>query len=131
MPDIILDLPWPPSVNRIWRQHNGRTLVSREYRSWKLAALDAIAVQIVGEKPPEWLSGRLRVDIYLQPANRRRFDVDNKTKALLDAIESVGFDDSQVDVLHVERLPVDRVERCVVKVSPASPASADAHGTRG
>ena len=115
---IILDLPFPPSVNRIWRQHGGRTLISREYRAWKSQALDHLAVQRLGETPPEWLSGRLSVYIYLQPDNHRRWDIDNRTKAVLDAIENIGFDDAQVDVLHVERQERASIARCVVKIEP-------------
>lgn len=121
---LIIDLPWPPSVNRIWRQYKGRTIISKEYRSYKLSALDAVAVQMVGEKPPGWLSGRLRVHIHLQPRTLRRFDIDNKSKATLDILQSAGFDDEQIDELIITRHPHGKIERCVAVISPMEPGAA-------
>lgn len=56
--------------------------------------------------PAAALRGRLAVTITCFPPDRRRRDVDNWAKAMLDAIEKSGLvflDDSQIDDLHIKR----------------------------
>lgn len=51
------------------------------------------------------IPGPLAVDIELFPPDRRRRDIDNAIKSLLDAMQHGGadIDDSQIDDLHVRR----------------------------
>lgn len=103
---IRLTLPWPPSVNRIWRQYQGRVLMSREGRTYRQAVLD------------EWLQAqqqglgrqriRLVIDAHVPDARRR--DLDNLTKCALDAMQAarVFEDDSQIDDLRIRRAGIDR-----------------------
>lgn len=55
------------------------------------------------------LSTRLDVKITLHPPDRRRRDIDNTIKAMLDAMQSAGvyLDDAQIDRLLVERSTVE------------------------
>ena len=93
-------LPYPPSANRIWRTHKGRTLLSknaRDYRkavTWCLRTAQAIR-----------LEGRLSVEITVHPPDKRRRDIDNVVKPILDALQYAGLydDDSQIDRLLVQR----------------------------
>ena len=110
----ILTLPYPPSVNRLWRHvvicGAVRTLLSKEGRDYCVAA----RAGITGEP----LTGRLAVRVIVYPPDRRRRDIDNICKACLDALSrekgnehgfpGVWLDDSQIDILHVERGPVHR-----------------------
>lgn len=97
---IRLTLPFPPSVNRYWRHVGNRVLVSkagREYRS--------VVTELMKRQKLKKHDGELIVDISLIPADRRRRDVDNSLKALLDAMQSGGAydDDSQIVRLTVEK----------------------------
>ena len=110
----ILTLPYPPSVNHLWRhvviKGTVRTLLSKEGRAYRVAARDGIT----GEP----LTGRLAVRVIVYQPDRRRRDLDNVCKACLDALSpekgkvrgfpGVWLDDSQIDILHVERGPVHR-----------------------
>ena len=110
----ILTLPYPPSVNHLWRhvviRGAVRTLLSAEGRKYRVAAREGIT----GEP----LTGRLAVRVIVYPPDRRRRDLDNVCKACLDALSpekgkvrgfpGVWLDDSQIDILHVERGPVHR-----------------------
>jgi len=51
------------------------------------------------------MTGRLRVEIEVYPPDRRRRDIDNVQKALLDALEHGGAyrDDSQLVKLEIEK----------------------------
>lgn len=103
---IRMTLPWPPSVNRIWRQHKGRVLLSkdgRQYRADVLAAWLPLRVQGFGRAP-------LRVSIEAWMPDARRRDIDNLNKAALDAMQAarVFEDDSQVVDLRIRRAGMDR-----------------------
>lgn len=103
---IALTLPWPPSVNRIWRQYAGRVLLSREGRAYRQAVLGAwlqARQQGMGRQPI-----KLVIDAHMPDARRR--DLDNLNKAALDAMQAarVFEDDSQVVDLHIRRAGIDR-----------------------
>ena len=90
---VELELPYPPSVNHYWRRVGARTLISRGGRAFRETVCTILAAY--GVRP---LDGPLEVEIDLYPPDRRRRDVDNTQKALLDALEHGGLfhDDSQV-----------------------------------
>ena len=110
-----LSLPFPPSVNTYWRSVNGRAILSkagREYRGIGLCSLQGQASVI-------WpLSSRLAVTVTLLPPDKRRRDVDNFGKALLDLLTHGGvyLDDSQIDRLTIIRGPVEKGGRAVVRL---------------
>ncbi len=95
-----LELPYPPSVNHYWRRVGHRTLISRGGRAFRRAVQVALAAR--GVQP---LAGRLAITIDVHPPDRRRRDLDNALKALLDALEHGGSysDDAQIDDLRVRR----------------------------
>lgn len=100
---IKLRLPFPPSLNRIWRAVAGRVVLSKLARQW---TNDAPAYLPSGRVVP--LKGRLRVDLTLcAPAKLRGtdWDVMNREKLLCDLLtkQRVWLDDSQVDSFHIER----------------------------
>ena len=103
---IILELPWPPSVNTYWRSPNtgklaGRTLISERGRIYR-REVALIVARADGPIAPE---GRLDVALSVFPPDRRRRDLDNLPKAILDALVHSGVieDDSLIDRLLVER----------------------------
>jgi crossover junction endodeoxyribonuclease RusA len=95
-------LPYPPSVNHYWKPVRGRLIVSRAGRLYRTAALSALIAQGVSR---ESLKARLRVALAVHTPDRRRRDLDNLTKALLDALVMARIieDDGQIDELHVIR----------------------------
>lgn len=116
---IELDLPFPPSVNRIWRKVGRKTLISRDYRKWKTDAKNMLNAQWLCKENPAWLADRLSVEIYLTPDSYRRWDIDNRVKAVLDALEGTWIeDDHQIDRLLVVRLEKDSVSKCLVRLAP-------------
>ena len=100
-----LELPWPPSMNHYWRNVSGRTLISKEGRLYR----ERIQAQAIAEGWSLWLgrSERLAVRINAIPPDKRRRDLDNMLKPMLDALTHAGLwdDDSQIDDLHICRHP--------------------------
>lgn len=98
-------LPWPPTVNHYRLPVRGRLITSKAGREYLQAALVAIKQQ-GGTK----LGGRLAITIWLTVPDRRKRDVDNVLKPILDALTSGGAyeDDSQIDRLMVGRAGVGK-----------------------
>lgn len=102
---MLLNLPWPPSANHYYRYVGYRTLVSREGRMFRR---DVCALLAGGgpRKPPA--GGRIALAMDAFPPDRRRRDLDNLQKPVLDALQHAGVykDDSQIDVLVAQRRQV-------------------------
>ena len=98
-----LTLPWPPSVNRYYRNVAGVTKISAEGRAYRAAVVNLLAEHRT--VPP--LAGAVAVDIEAHMPDRRRRDLDNLLKGLLDALTHAGLwlDDSQVADLRIRRAP--------------------------
>ena len=95
-------LPWPPSVNHYWHQRGSRRFLSAKARDYK----EAVAA-VVTEAGRETIGAkdRVAVSIVLRPPDRRRRDIENTAKAILDALAGAGVydDDCQIDRLLIER----------------------------
>lgn len=102
---LYLELPWPPSVNHYWKRAGKRTVLSEAVRKFrrevKKQVLESRALLTL-ELP---FTCRLRIEIRVHPPDRRRRDIDNLLKSILDALEKsrVYDDDEQFDELWIER----------------------------
>jgi len=131
-PEIHLELPWPPSVNAYWRSVMAggrgrrccRVLLSREGRAYRREACARLAA-FRRDRP---LTGRLDVRVDLRAPTRRLLDIDNRIKALLDAMQHAGVyrDDGQIDRLLIERGPVTRGGLVRVAIEPLKKKTAAA-----
>ena len=94
-------LPWPPTVNTYWRNIKGRTIISERGRKYRLEVL----AQLAGAEP---MMGRLAIKIAANPPDKRKRDLDNILKALLDSLTfaHVIEDDSQFDFISIARRDV-------------------------
>ena len=108
---MLLTLPYPPSMNHYWRRVGYRTLISREGRTFRK---NVCALLGGGPRQPP-AGGRIALAMDAFPPDRRRRDLDNIQKPVLDALEHAGIyeDDSQIDLLLTgrrERVPGGRLE---------------------
>ncbi|QMV32322.1 crossover junction endodeoxyribonuclease [Ralstonia phage Elie] len=95
-------VPYPPSVNRIWRAVEGRVVLSKVGRDYYRKA--EAHVLKPGRVPPA-ITGCCVVWVRLWMPDNRARDIDNPIKVLFDLLTrcKVWVDDSQVDELHVSR----------------------------
>ncbi|MCR4299734.1 MAG: RusA family crossover junction endodeoxyribonuclease [Gallionella sp.] len=113
----VLLLPYPPSVNHYWLLNcgGGRRICDAGKRF-------RLAVQLIMNRSGvESMPGRLSVEIIASPPDKRRRDVDNLLKAILDALQHAGLyaDDNAIDVLKICRGDVIKGGSLLVKVERA------------
>jgi len=102
-PLLLARLPWPPSVNRLWRAARGRVHLDPKARTWREEAQWALRLRWGRQEP---LEGPVVIHILAVPPDHRRRDLDNLGKSVLDALNGLVIgDDSQV-----RRLLLDRTE---------------------
>jgi crossover junction endodeoxyribonuclease RusA len=111
---VILDLPLPPSVNHYWGQHGHRRYVSKAGVAFKAQVSD----YVIEYRVPKLGMARLAMTVVLFPKDRRKQDIDNRIKALWDALADAGvFDnDEQIDTLFIERGEIKKDGGCRVYI---------------
>lgn len=102
---------YPPSVNHYWNERVRK--IKGKFR----------VVKTKGQKGHDYmkhvalvcnnhmtLSGRIKVAILAYPPDKRKRDIDNIVKPVLDAMEQAGVyeNDSQIDELLVKRMSNDQ-----------------------
>lgn len=116
---VTLKLPFPPTSNLYYRSirmdQGVRTLISKKGREYRNAVIGECCVAHLTNT---FLGGRLAVTVTLCPPDRRKRDLDNYNKALLDALTHAGLwgDDSQIDDLRVVRGAVVKGGYALVEV---------------
>ena len=112
------EMPWPPSVNAYWTpQVVGRFAklrLSNKGIKYRGLAAGILLSQYI---PRKKILDRVSITIEVYPPDKRRRDLDNLPKGLLDAITRYEFwdDDSQVDEMRVVRKHV--VKNGLIKVN--------------
>ena len=98
---LVLNLPLPPSVNSYRTIFRGRMGISKAGREFKTQVTD----YVVEYRVPKLGTARLEMKVVIFPRDRRKQDIDNRIKALWDALGDAGVfdDDEQIDILHIER----------------------------
>ena len=119
---IILNLPFPPSVNHYWghRAAGKRVMKFLDARgkAYRKTIMEECLVQRLGPA----LQGPLSCTLDLYPPDNRRRDCDNYAKALLDALDhaNVYGDDSQIIDLRIRMLPKQPPGKVVVTLREIS-----------
>jgi len=116
MSDWQFTVPFPPSVNSMWRCFRNRAILSKRGREYRKAALEALSLQDLGDSP---ITGRLSVRMDLYAPTHRKHDADNFTKGVFDALTHAQLweDDEQVDVMHVYKHGKDINPRVEISIN--------------
>lgn len=115
---ISFSLPWAPSINHYYI-HTGRGVIlgkrGRDYR-------ETVKSQLIEYRNSFNADARLAVTINLHPPDKRRRDIDNPLKCILDALQHacVFKDDNQIDLLTTARREIIKGGRIDVWVSECS-----------
>ena len=109
-----LRLPWGPTINHYYRpgKRPGSLFLSKAGHGYRANVIIAVLQQ----KPLRFTNGeRLHLFAEFTPPDRRKFDLDNRFKPLLDALQAaeVYADDAQIDRLEAVRLAPKKNEAFV------------------
>ena len=118
--DVVLYLPWPPTINSYYKMtRNGQRYLDVSVREFRRKVADTVNEQCPGLT----LTDNIFMEVYLYPPDRRKRDLDNYMKGLLDALTEAGLweDDSLIDQLHIYRGEVTRAGSVRIEISEAGP----------
>ena len=111
---INIRMDWPPQLNHYYTIARGRKILSAKGRKYKID----MAVELLRQKAPRSLTGRLEVLIDAYPPDRRKRDLDNLIKPVGDTLQDYGmFDDEQIDDLRIRRRAVSKPGYLRVRIS--------------
>lgn len=113
----VVVLPYPPSVNALYRTVRGRPIASKRYRVWQYEAGECMAIQ-----KPQSVPGQVTVTVELDPHDKRRRDLDNAGfKAVLDLLvrHNVIEGDDSKHVREIRARWVTSENECTVFVEAA------------
>lgn len=103
MYSITISLPWPPTANTYWRRRGNVYFISPKGIAYRRHVMDAMLSSTIHFGSDV----RIRMHVECFPPDKRRRDLDNLGKSLLDSLQhaNVYVDDSQIDYLCFERMP--------------------------
>ena len=107
---IKLTLPFPLTVNHMWGQAGKRKYLKKSAHEFRRLVQEACI------EANAKISGRLAIFIALYAPTNRKYDIDNRCKAILDALEHAGvyLNDEQIDFIWIVRRPVVKGGMCKV-----------------
>ena len=103
---LTVQLPYPPSLNRLYRHVGKRVIISAEGRRYASAVNDAVRAALAAGQivPPAPHAATLLAT----PPDRRRRDLDNLPKRLLDlTYKAMSSDEKKYDDSQVVRLVIE------------------------
>ena len=112
--ELKLELPYPVSVNQYYRSiPRGKfcsVILSQKGREFKAKVKEMVDIDTPTTKP-------VLVMIKLYPPTKRKYDVDNMLKSLLDSLIGIAYeDDSQISCLAVSKEEVVSGGKCEIKI---------------
>lgn len=97
----MITMPYPPTVNSYYTVARGRKILSRKGRAYQKEAIICLYQQCA----PKSSEGPYAICISVRPPDKRKRDIDNLIKPLLDSLVEYGAisDDSEVIDLRIRK----------------------------
>ena len=127
---VRITTPFPPTLNHNVARNGKRYFRDKNYDAF----IELVGYEWRRVQPRKWdVNRRFAISIQLFYDSKRRYDVDNRVKPILDALTKAGVwqDDSQVDDVRVTRCGIDKEKsRAEVAIIPLAEAVESAKPTR-
>lgn len=116
MQDIIIHLPFPPTVNTYYTKRKALSARGKKYKQ-------AVSLSVHEQGMALLLEERLNLAIIFYMPDKRVRDLDNYLKALQDSLTEAGvwLDDEQIDQSSQYRGAVLSKGKVVIRISEAAP----------
>lgn len=113
---IRLEFPFcPPSVNTYYRRGQNTTYLTKKGKEFKNNMLNHLLGVLKYKEQP--LENRLKVSIELNFKEKRKRDVDNYNKAILDSFNNIIWkDDEQIDELTTKKSYGNKENKIVITI---------------
>ena len=97
----MITMPYPPTVNNYYTIARGRKILSKRGRAYKKEAM----VYLYEQNAPKGIKGPYTICINVRSPDKRKRDLDNLLKPLLDSLVEYGAisDDSEVVDLRIQK----------------------------
>lgn len=110
-----ITLPYPPSLNRLYRAVGNRVLISKDGRNYK----NEVQKQVLFQKTSK-LTGEIAIEIKVYRPQKRG-DLDNTLKALIDSLQGICYEnDSQIIEIKAYRFDDKQNPRAEVSIKEIS-----------
>ena len=102
----------PPTVNHMYMSSYGRRFRTEECRDFQKQTVAKL--RTLWNKPP--FTGRAAVIYIFTTNNKRRWDIDNRLKALQDCLAMAGVikDDAQIDEIYIKRRYTEKISTTLI-----------------
>lgn len=101
-----MELPWPPSINHYFRRSpHGGCYISAEGKTYT-----QIVAALIRRDRIKSIDGPVAFKCRLHPPNKRRRDLDNSLKVLIDAIAKAGVLGDDYQIKHIEATMLEPVD---------------------
>ncbi len=114
---VKLELPYPPTINHYYgNRPRGGKFIKPSGKAFR----QEVAVLVTQAKAMVNYDGPIRVEIIAEMPDKRRRDIDNINKALLDALQhaQVYKDDTQIQQLYSEKAGFTKGGKVTVTIKP-------------
>lgn len=108
---LTLTLPFPPSMNRLWRVGKENTMYRSDvYERWKKEATWTAKIQVRNK----CIKGPFKLTITFVKPDKRHRDLDNLLKAVLDCLQSVGAIENDKNCVWIDARYIDAGDPCSI-----------------
>ena len=77
---------------------------------------EAVQVFVIENNIPKFGDKKLKLTLILRPRDKRKIDIDNRIKAVLDALEHAGVFDNDFQVDHIEMIRGEQIKGGLLNV---------------
>lgn len=115
-----LYLPYPPTINSYYVKTRNGIFISTKGRKFRVDVAEAVVQQL----PDVSITFKVLIEIVLYPPDKRKRDIDNCSKAILDSLTKCGLwdDDVLVDQLFIYRGAITRpLGNTFIRITNAGP----------
>ena len=107
-------LPTPPSVNALWRISGRRMYRSKKYMEW----IGECALELDLANRPN-ISYPFNIEIIVGRPSRRRMDIDNRAKAVMDVLQHCEIISDDCLANRITMMWSNDIKGCDVTIWPA------------